>query len=91
MAKKQRVQKKSGTSKRRVKRYHGSSSSGESSFEDAGPIESSSGPLASMVHGFRRAVGRGGTKESGGFDVIWFVLIALVVGAIAFFGFGGGR
>lgn len=91
MAKKQRVQKKSGTSKKRRKGYSSTGKSGDPKFDDVGPIERSSGPLASMVGGFRRAVGRGDSSESSGIDVIWFVLVVVVVGAIAFFGFGGGR
>jgi len=77
MASKRQIrQKKSGASRKRQK-SHRSSASQEENYE-------SSGAMATMVGGFKRAVGVGKPKKRSTVDYVWtIVLLAAVVAVVA--------
>ncbi|MEM9070834.1 MAG: hypothetical protein AAGE52_20160 [Myxococcota bacterium] len=84
MAKKKKKQKKSGTSKKRAKRYQGPA-------KGTGPDETAgSGAMQGMVSGFRRAVGVETEKKKTWVDHVWTILLLLAVAGILFWRFGSG-
>lgn len=75
-SKRQKRQKKSGASKKRKKAYRAT----ERESDDY----ESSGAMASMVGGFKRAVGVSTPKKRGALDHLWtLVLLIAVVALIA--------
>ncbi len=82
MSKKKKKQKKSGTSKHRVKRYQGPA-------KGTGPDEADgTGAMQGMVSGFKRAVGVEKKKRKTWADHLWTVLLLLAVAGILFWRFG---
>lgn len=82
MAKKQKKQRKSGTPKKRAKRYQGPA-------KGTGPDEAAGGgAMQGMVSGFKRAVGVETSKKKTWVDHLWTVLLLLAVAAILFWRFG---
>lgn len=73
---------KSGTKKKRNKKYGGPGSSAGDGAQDT-----SGGAMQNMVGGFRRAVGVEKSK-SGKNDVFWTILFVIVIAAIVFWRFG---
>ncbi len=82
MAKKQKKQKKSGSKKKRNKRYQGPA-------KGTGPDETGGGgAMQGMVSGFKRAVGVETSKKKTWVDHLWTLLLLLAVAAILFWRFG---
>jgi len=69
-----RYQKKSATTKKREKKGYGPSRSAVGAGQ-------TTGVMGNMVHGFRRAVGSGESKDTKGGSLLW--LAVLVTAAIA--------
>ena len=76
-------QKKSGTKKRRERRYRGPGTTRSETDEASG-----GGVMQGMVGGFRRAVGVEKSKKAGLGSHLWTILLLLALGAILYWRFG---
>ena len=82
-------QSKSGTKKKREKKYRPLEEK-KASAEASGEYDGGSGggAMQSMVGGFRRAVGVEKDEKKGRSDVIWTILLVIAIAALLFWRFG---